>query len=477
MRLTVDNGSVLIEGANPRLIKAVDRATSFYVTGHEFHPAFRSRWWDGKEHLVKKVKKRPAYKVPVGMLDRVIDVANDVGEHVELIDARPELNDPVDVEWISDKAPRDYQQGAADAVCMDRGLATGKGMLRVPTRGGKTLISALIIARLKLRTLFLVPSQMLLAQTVAALSEMLSAPIGIIGDGRWEPTDITVVSIQTLAKRLGARDPGALDLVASVDVVFFDECHHLKGNVWRDAFQQINARYKIGLSATIFLKDEDDNEVASIWLVATTGPVLYSIEPDELIRRGYLVRPRVTCVKIREPKVSGVSWQKAYRMGVVEHGARNQLIVDLAFKRCSAGKAVLVVTSSLEHTAILASALERVGLVVGTIIGSTPAEARADIVAGFVASEVDVLLGTVFGEGVDIPKIEVVINAEGGKSQTTTTQKFRNITPSPGKETAEMIDFMDLHNKYLAGHSLSRLQLYRGHEEFQFKVVEAHEVD
>lgn len=470
----VTNRVVTISDASASFIKALDKRTSFFVSGHEFHPAFRKKWWDGREHLIKKIKKKPQYKLPIGMLDRAVDLAVEQELELELEDARTLGSELIDVDWDDAIVPRDYQQAAVEAICLDRGMGTGKGMIRVPTRGGKTLIAARVIYELRRSTLFIVPSQMLLVQTVAAFERMLRVPIGIVGDGQWAPEAITVASIQTLAQHL--KTDKLDEFMTSFDVAFFDECHHLRGKQWRGVFEVCDAMYKIGLSATIFLKDEDDNEISSIYLVACTGPVLYSIEPDELIRRGFLIRPRITCVTIRTPEVKGVSWQTAHRLGVITHSVRNRAIIALALSRRLAGRFILVVTDSLEHTSLLEQQLEQAGLVVGTIIGSTPAEARQDIIDRYNAGDIDVLLGTVFGEGVDIPKIEVVINAEGGKSQINTTQKFRNITPAPGKEVAEMIDFMDMHNKYLSGHSLGRLQVYKEHEEFRFKLVEVDEV-
>lgn len=474
MIFRVNNRAVVIQCATGDFIKSLDKRTAFFVKGHEFNPAFRRHWWDGKEHLVKKVKGKPDYTLPIGMMDRAIELANDLGKSIKLVDERRVSSQPIEVDWNEDIEPRDYQQAAVDALCLDRGLLTGKGMIRVPTRGGKTLIAARTIHKLQRRALFIVPSQLLQLQTVQAFERMLMVPIGQVGDGVWAPEDITVASIQTLAAQM--KKPRAKELLASFDVVFFDECHHFAGEKWRRVFDSIDALYKIGLSATIFLKDDDDNELSGIHMVASTGPVLYSIEPDELILRGFLVRPTILCVKIREPEVKRVPWPTAHLLGIVQHGHRNDVIARLALNRRLAGRAVLVITASLDHTADLKARMMSMGLVVGTIIGSTPAEERRTIIERYNANEVDVLLGTVFGEGIDIPRIEVVINAEGGKSQISSTQKFRNITPSPGKETAEMIDFMDLHNKYLAGHSLERLQTYREHAEFRFKVVEVDEI-
>ena len=81
------------------------------------------------------------------------------------------------------------------------------------------------------------------------------------------------------------------------------------------------------------------------------------------------------------------------------------------------------------------------------------------------------LLGTVFAEGVDIPEVEVVINAEGGRDAKATMQRMRNMTVAEGKNRALLIDFMDEFNPYLQKHSMERLKVYRSIPEFNVEVI------
>jgi len=81
------------------------------------------------------------------------------------------------------------------------------------------------------------------------------------------------------------------------------------------------------------------------------------------------------------------------------------------------------------------------------------------------------LIGTVFKEGVDIPEIEVVINAEGGKDAKMTVQKMRNLTPHHGKTEAIYVDFYDMMNPYFETHSKARLAEYKAEPAFAIERV------
>ena len=120
-----------------------------------------------------------------------------------------------------------------------------------------------------------------------------------------------------------------------------------------------------------------------------------------------------------------------------------------------------MVASRLDHVSTLLSELESLDLQVGVITGATPSDRRRSLVEEYRSGEISVLLGTVFGEGVDIPKIECVINAEGGQSKKATMQRFRNLTPADGKEHALFVDFMDFNSSWLAKHSKARVAAYR----------------
>jgi len=71
-----------------------------------------------------------------------------------------------------------------------------------------------------------------------------------------------------------------------------------------------------------------------------------------------------------------------------------------------------------------------------------------------------VICTVVWKEGIDIPSLDCVINAAGGKSEIATLQAIgRGLTKIEGKDETEIIDFLDPY-KFLAQHAIMRLQIY-----------------
>ncbi|KKM62074.1 hypothetical protein LCGC14_1525320 [marine sediment metagenome] len=250
-------------------------------------------------------------------------------------------------------------------------------------------------------------------------------------------------------------------------------CHHLTGTRWHRVMSDFEARYRLGLSATAFLDDDHEIERGVIWLKASTGPIRYDVGMSQMIDEGYLLAPNVTLHKIHEPDLRRRDWSRHLKdAGVYLNPGRNQLITDLAVEHTRAGRKTLVVSKSLAQVESLRTSIKESGVACEAMIGTTPAPERRDLIARFVAGRLPVIVGTVFGEGVDIPECDVVINADGGRDRKATVQRMRCLTPCAGKSEAFVDDFLDLMNPYLADHSRERLKVYRSEPAFKIRVVD-----
>lgn len=503
--LDLDNRYVTIKGADRNTIRALEKVTSYYVAGYMFSPAFRQRRWDGREHLLSYHDKH-GYRVPIGLaadVERALDGMGAKWKRDETRARKPGAR--IEFRWNDAVVHRPYQVGVINVMTDPDDPHRGRGIVKMPIRSGKTKTGAGIIHRLGARTLFIVPSQMLLHQTIASLGECFpDIAIGRIGDSIWEEgREITVATIQTLARARGGTrecggtgedaqitcecgkkrcrggrpyktptDPRFAALRTSYGLVMFDEVHHLTGDSWHKALMDIESYYRIGLSATVYLDNDRENERGVIWLKACCGDLKVDISTSQLIRDGYLMKPTIHLYKISEPDLRSYGWSKRMTsMGITENQHRNTLICNLVKTNVEAGLKVLVVTRLHGQTALLYDQLEAMGVKVATIIGNDRTAERDTKVSAFKRGLLQALVGTVLGEGVDIPEIECVINAEGGRDVKATVQRMRNLTPSPGKTTALFIDFVDMTNGYLAEHSKERLKAYRSESEFDVKLV------
>lgn len=445
---------------------------SYKIEGAWFSPAYKAHVWDGKIRLAT-TRKDGSLWFPSGLWTTALNAAEARGVAVETHDERPE---PVAMgtrpTWIG-PALRPYQEAAWRALHGAEG-----GILKMATRGGKTAISARLIQELGWRTLFVVPSKLLLDQAIKMLVECLSgASVTSVGAGEWDDSgDVVVATIQSLDKYSSTRE--FRRFARQFGLLVLDEIHHFKGSStsWRKTALSIEARRKYGLSATIGSSRQARNESEFVWLRGICGPIVYALGTSDLIEAGFLVRPTIQFVRYETPYVEGSSWSPIqYGKLVVNCDARNGRIIEEAIRYAQLGKRVLIDVSRVEHAAVLSSLFESVApkdLREGcqVLIGATKELHRQRAIQHFKAGRKPVLISTVMGEGVDVPELEVVINAEGGKAHTSTMQRFRNLTLSEGKRQAILIELVDLHHARLKQWTLERLQVYRTEASFKIQV-------
>ena len=119
----------------------------------------------------------------------------------------------------------------------------------------------------------------------------------------------------------------------------------------------------------------------------------------------------------------------------------------------------------------LAGESVRSKLLTGKHAGAVRTEARKDFRTG----ALEVLIATpIFDEGVDLPELDVIVLAAGGKSAVRLLQRIgRSLRLSPGKTHAMIHDFLDSGNRYTLGHSMGRLKACKKEG---FEMVEAKNV-
>lgn len=451
--------------------RALDKPLSFEVPGAMFAQSVADGFWDGRKRLVKKLRTAGGGLIfPAGLTGRALSVLQRKRIDATWEDARTDGPPLLGVaDWHGPEL-RDYQQAAVDAVVDAHG-----GTIRLPTRAGKTVVAAALIARLGVRSLFLVPSKLLLHQTRRSFEACLPG-LGVttLGDGDKDTSgDVVVATVESLAARMGTRAFAAMQ--RTFGLVIVDECHHQTGDgdKWREAVLAVESPYKVGLSATVGLETDSDGQ--DLWLEGMTGPIVYSVEISDLIDRGFLVRPEVRFRRHGAPLSKGKWSIKRYGELIVDCEERNATIVREARDLAAQGYRVLIDVSQVRHGKLLAKLLRQdlPTKQVALLVGQTNDADRLAVTQAFREGSIRVLVATIMGEGVDVPEIEVVINAEGGCGEVATKQRLRNLTLCPGKTQAIVIELVDDHHKLLRDWTLQRLKIYRGERAFRIRVQSA----
>ena len=467
MKLIIGNSYIILEEFDAEMLGKIDDYTSFYVTGYKFSKFYKQGFWDGKEHLMKYDSKNKVVTIYTGMLWDVIKVIKVFGKACKIIDQRekPEFNSEIPIHTKLDK--RNYQNQAVEIT-----EKYSRGIMKLPPRSGKTVIAGKIAAKKGVKTLFLGNSIELINQTIELYNLMFGNENVIdIKTFRnnyeyYSNRDffVLVASIQSISRIY--KNKKLWNFFKDIfDLTFFDECHHLEGREWRKPIIELDSYYKYGLSATAFISRKKEMERSAIWLKAVTGEIIYERTIREMIDEGWILKPEIHMIDFKNKNMDGLyPYSKAYSTGIVENEVRNKLIAKIAKKKVSEGHIVLISTTQKKHSFLIKKELETsiIDLKIQIIHGETDKNKRKKIFEDVKSGKINILMGTIFKEAVDIPEIGILIVACGGKSEKATLQRFRNMTKKEGIEKpCETYDFIDSTNRFLKDHTKNRFNTYK----------------
>jgi len=422
--------------------------TLFYrPEGYNYSPEYRSGAWDGKIRFLS-----PAGYFPTGLLPRVIEILNDRLMQYKLIHNYEKVNFANKQIRTVSKQDRDYQE---DAVL--RALKAKRGILKIATAGGKTVIAANIIRTIGAPAIFTTHLKSILTQTYIYFRNVFGEKnVGMVGSGDTDDTKpITVASIMTLKRNLLKYKSH----LSTKKVLFADEVHHARSESWVDVLNKIEAQYRFGLTAT------PGNIHNLLRLEACTGPILVNIKTKELVQQGFVVPAYITFVRFDELTLPlRLSYRSVYRDGVEYCVERNLLIVRISkllkeFERTP----TLILVRTLPHLFGLEKLLNKTKLRVAVLNGSSPSTRRTEVIRLANSGALDVILATaIFDEGVDVPNIRSVITAGSGKSERTTIQRIgRGLRLSDKKFFLHVVDLYDTTHPYLQKHSEARMRIVK----------------
>ena len=418
---------------------------SFKVEGSEYKVnAFKYRQkggfeWDG----YRKLFDARHQTFPIGLLDRVRSTFVDAGIPVEVIDKRKKNNETIDY-TMNNYQTRDYQTQAVLSS-----VTHGNGIIKAATGAGKTTIAARTICALKKRTIFIVHTRDLLYQTIESFSRMFPDEIiGQIGDGKIDYQNITVSTMQTLAIlndiEIGRNkfDEDADDIKETktqykeiynptvwhkykntVDCIMFDEVQRIcSQTAYKVRFLFERANYAFGYSASPWRDDGSD-----LMIEAAFGRRIIDITASELIQQGYLVKPYITIKNV--PSIwSGTTYEQVYKTAIVENVFRNLQVVQDAIEQYNLGRNTLILITQIKHGQILEKMLGQSGIPAVFISGKSGMKKRRQVINDMRSGKAQlVIASTIADVGLDVPRLQSIIEAGAGKSSVTALQRLGRI--------------------------------------------------
>lgn len=430
---------------------------TYTVPNYEFTNAHKQFGWDGTRSLLRKDQTAPA-----GCVYRVKDFLKKSGHTVS-------------VEYDYDYPPRgdtqikkfaldDFQEEAVKRSVAHRHL-----VISAPVRAGKTAIIAAIIKRIGHFPVWVITNgNDLVLQLQEDIQEQIDVDIGAFSESTYSPGSVTVTSYQALravyrkAKSDAIRDRNKKikDAVEKAKVLLIDECHHALSKKHKQLINNfVSIGYKIGLSGT-----PRPDGVHAMEIEEAIGVIGYKVPFKKLIETGRVAQPHVYIYDLPYAWYARFlsDFEDVYMSNIVENPFRNMFIADMAKNLIAKGKTAFIMIRRLDHGPILRA------LIPGSIFvqGSVGSSTRKEQYRALQEKKISCIIGSVGKEGLNIPSLNAVINAEGYKSSVATIQKLRSLTASEGKPVGLIIDFMDK-GKYIRKHSAIRFEQYNRIEGFK----------
>lgn len=408
---------------------------------------------DGWVVLTKHYFKKSGQMIPTGLSKRVYDLFPK--DQVEIYDGRDLDFEKIEIGY-SGHTPREHQEEAVQNC-----LKVKRGIIDHATGAGKTVTFAYLISKIGHRAIVIVPNRLLLNQTHKVLADSLTGcTVGKAGDGNFEiEADVLVTTAAMLYSRMEKLPPDFFS--KRFGTMIFDECHHLnehahafgyEGNTWYDIGMRFDCPYRFAFSGTV----PEDRTLHRFAVESVAGRVLHIMTPQDCMEEGVISEAEIIMHQL--PRI-GVKtfWPDALDTFIVGRRDRNELITRLACDYREQGKSVLVFVSRIAH----GNELQR--LIPNSVFvqGMDTTEQRQTAVDALSKKD-RIVIGTIFGEGFDLPNLDVAINASGGKALIRIVQQVgRVLRKKEGKDVGTLVDFLDLDlNGVLTRHSMFRRRAY-----------------
>lgn len=452
---------------------------SFFVEGSQFSPKVKYGIWDGKIRLYNINQQT----LPKGLLVDLLKYAKEEGLSVTIDPTlKPQKVEKQDFdEWLKPKRitgkggvqiqPHWYQY---DAVL--HGLNSERGLLKLPTSAGKSLIIALL-SRWEFeaggRVLILVPTDILRSQMHDDLldySLFTESEVAILQPGskkKMPNQRVIITTWQTAMKQ-------SKEWLEGFSMLLNDEVHLATGKSLATINEKmVYARYKLGLTGTL-----KDTKCHLMQLQGLFGSVFAPITTREMIDEGSASAIGVQGLILQYPdehrkEVSGFKYVEEIDW-IINNQKRNEFLVKVAcnFKN----ENTIVLFNRVEHGKKLyemaKEKLKGTGRKVYLIFGGTAKDDR-EVAKKALETEVgSIVIASygVFSTGVSINNLHNAIFAHPTKSKIISLQSLgRLLRKHSSKSKARLFDIIDdlcwkKSKNYTYEHGVERLKFYNAED-------------
>ncbi|MFA5514252.1 MAG: DNA repair helicase XPB [Sphaerochaetaceae bacterium] len=306
---------------------------------------------------------------------------------------------------------RDYQKMASDALLGKGENGSGYGTIVLPCGSGKTIVGMEILTRLKTRTLILSINVAAVHQWIAEINDKLDIDENDVGEYsgmKKEIKPITVATYQVLTWRNSKEDDFPHMKVlreGNWGLIIYDEVHMLPAPVFK-VTAELQAVYRVGLTATLIREDKREDEVFSL-----VGPKRYDVPWSELENQGWIAQAECIEVRVDLPQELEIPYAIAPKREKYRIASENPNKIEIVKQLIENHRHdyILIIGQYINQLTAIAKELN-----LPLITGSTPNNKRDELYELFRSGKEPILVvSKVANFAIDLPDASVAIQISG----------------------------------------------------------------
>lgn len=438
IQIKVNNSTSQIITLDSYILKSITNLLSYKNKSYHFLPEWAKKKASPNITLVDKNGK-----FPTGLLPRAEEWLKIKHIDYTVTDIRIPPKSGSAIPWK--KIPPDlrpYQKG-----CIININKHMRGTVEMATGTGKSICAMIAAKERGLPCLVIVPNKNLLTQLTDTFLTYLDKKF--VGKDKL----IEIVNFQGIARK-------DQEYFNRFQHLIIDEAQHSCCNTLLELNQKYwdHIYYRTYWSATPYRSDGSD-----LSLEGVIGKTIYQYTALEAIRDNWLSVPAFEIHTIENSRLeSQVTFLEEYKTHIVFNEERNLKIIELAL---STYKQVLILVREIYHGKWLEREMPISKFIQGESTKKSMAENK-QVLDDFRDGKLRVLIASgVLGEGADIPNCDILINASGLKAKGDVLQKVgRVLRKTKDKDTALVIDFLDMNGAFVTKHSEERVKHYKTYQ-------------
>lgn len=411
----------------------------------------------------------PSGKYDIGLTDNIIAFleSNQLLYSIE-DDLKKKINLGFSTPYIKEYSTLEYREHQLKSI--KAALLKGRGVIVIPTAGGKTLIMSSIIESMRVNlkdpdalALVIVPSLQLVTQTAQDFQDY-----GMQNVTKWSGGNIPDQNATTIVAgtQILLSDKTDLSILGNVKILLVDETHGLRrGNEINKIFNLIDTDYKFGFTGTMPPSPIDQ------WnIIGKIGSIVYEEKTKTLKQKNYISNFKIVILNIKHQNIPNffrntTKPAEAYNNEIdylMNNQRRNEIIAKLANRL---NNNTIIMVDRIDHGINIELALKEMcgdSRPIYFIRGSTDIEERENI-RRLMEERNDIIavaVSKIFSTGINIPNLHNIIFASAGKAKIKIMQSIgRALRKHPTKTIATIFDIAD-NTKYSKTHLKERIKLY-----------------